>query len=83
MSAEDQPGGEGGGAASGAAGTHVGATPGALSDVADFLRRHAPFDALSAADVELVAGSAEIEFHLAGTTIFAEMSARAVATATP
>jgi CBS domain-containing protein len=47
------------------------ATP-ALSDVADFLRRHAPFDALSAADVELVAGSAEIEFHLAGTTIFAE-----------
>jgi CBS domain-containing protein len=72
MSAEDQPGGEGGGAASGAAGTHVGATPGALSDVADFLRRHAPFDALSAADVELVAGSAEIEFHLAGTTIFAE-----------
>lgn len=44
----------------------------ALSDVADFLRLHAPFDALSAADVELAAASAEIEFHLAGTTIFAE-----------
>jgi CBS domain-containing protein len=44
----------------------------ALSDVADFLRLHPPFDALSAADVELAASSAEIEFHLAGTTIFAE-----------
>jgi CBS domain-containing protein len=44
----------------------------ALSDVADFLRLHAPFDALSRADVELAARSAEIEFHLAGTTIFAE-----------
>ena len=53
----------------------VAATP-ALSDVADFLRLHAPFDALSAADVELVAGSAEIEFHLAGTTIFAEGAER-------
>jgi CBS domain-containing protein len=44
----------------------------ALADVADFLRRHAPFDALAAAEVELAAASAEIEFHLAGTTIFAE-----------
>jgi CBS domain-containing protein len=44
----------------------------ALSDVADFLRLHAPFDALSRADVGLVAASAEVEFHLAGTTIFAE-----------
>ena len=44
----------------------------ALSDVADFLRLHAPVDALSAADVELAAAAAEIEFHLAGTTIFAE-----------
>ncbi|MGA3362657.1 MAG: putative nucleotidyltransferase substrate binding domain-containing protein [Solirubrobacteraceae bacterium] len=44
----------------------------ALSDVADFLRLHPPFDALSAADVDLAAASAEIEFHLAGTTIFAE-----------
>jgi CBS domain-containing protein len=49
----------------------AGATP-ALSDVADFLRRHPPFDALAQADVELAAASAEIEFHLAGTTIFAE-----------
>jgi CBS domain-containing protein len=49
----------------------VAATP-ALSDVADFLRLHAPFDALGAAEVDLVAGSAEIEFFLAGTTIFAE-----------
>jgi CBS domain-containing protein len=48
------------------------AAPAALSDVADFLRLHPPFDALSRADVEAVAASAEIEFHLAGTTIFAE-----------
>ena len=48
-----------------------GATP-ALSDVADFLRLHPPFDALTPADVELAAASTEIEFHLAGTTIFAE-----------
>ena len=44
----------------------------ALADVADFLRRHPPFDALGFADVEVAAASAEIEFHLAGTTIFAE-----------
>ena len=44
----------------------------ALSDVADFLRAHAPFDTLPAADVELVASAAEVEFHLAGATIFAE-----------
>jgi CBS domain-containing protein len=46
--------------------------PRALSDVAEFLRLHAPFDALPAADVELAASGAEVEFHLAGTTIFAE-----------
>jgi CBS domain-containing protein len=51
----------------------VSAAPaGALSEVADFLRAHAPFEGLSPADVELVAASAEIEFHLAGTTIFSQ-----------
>jgi CBS domain-containing protein len=44
----------------------------ALTDVADFLRAHAPFDALDADDVEAVAASAQIEFHLAGTTIFSQ-----------
>jgi CBS domain-containing protein len=48
------------------------APAGALSDVADFLRLYAPFDALSQADVELIAASAEVEFHLAGTTIFSQ-----------
>jgi CBS domain-containing protein len=46
--------------------------PRALSDVAEFLRLHPPFDALPPADVELAAAGAEVEFHLAGTTIFAE-----------
>jgi CBS domain-containing protein len=51
----------------------VSAAPaGALSEVSDFLRAHAPFDALSPADVELVAASVEVEFHLAGTTIFSQ-----------
>jgi CBS domain-containing protein len=66
-----------GGSSSGArqpSGRLSAAPAGALSDVADFLRVHAPFDALSPADVELVAASAEIEFHLAGTTIFAQGS---------
>jgi CBS domain-containing protein len=48
------------------------APSGALTDVADFLRVHAPFDALDRADVEAVATSAQIEFHLAGTTIFSQ-----------
>jgi CBS domain-containing protein len=48
------------------------APAGALSDVADFLRAHPPFDALTDADVELVAASAEVEFHLAGATIFSQ-----------
>jgi len=46
------------------------APPRALSDVAEFLRVHAPFDALSPADVDAVAASAEVEFHRAGTSIF-------------
>jgi CBS domain-containing protein len=44
----------------------------ALSDVAEFLRAYPPFDSLSPADLDLAASSAEVEFHLAGTTIFAE-----------
>jgi CBS domain-containing protein len=64
--AEPQPGGgEPPGRLSGAPGR-------ALSDVADFLRVHPPFDALAPSDVELVAASAEVEFHLAGTTIFSQ-----------
>jgi CBS domain-containing protein len=44
----------------------------APSDVVDFLRAHPPFDALETADVERVAASAEVEFFLAGTIIFAK-----------
>jgi CBS domain-containing protein len=64
--AEPQPGGVE------PSGRLIAAPAGALSEVADFLRVHAPFDALAPSDVELVAASAEIEFHLAGTTIFAQ-----------
>ena len=45
---------------------------GAPSDVADFLRAHPPFDARRATIVDLVAASAEVEFHIAGTTIFSQ-----------
>jgi len=54
------------------AGRLTAAPAGALSDVVDFLRVHPPFDALALSDVEDVAASAEIEFHLAGTTIFSQ-----------
>jgi CBS domain-containing protein len=64
--AEPQPG------RSQPAGRLTAAPAGALSDVVDFLRVHAPFDALALSDVEDVAASAEIEFHLAGTTIFSQ-----------
>ncbi len=46
--------------------------PSALGDVVDFLRAHPPFDALELADVERAAAAAEVEFFLAGTTIFAQ-----------
>jgi CBS domain-containing protein len=46
--------------------------PAALPDVVDFLRAHPPFDALAVTDVERVAASAEIEFFLAGSTIFSQ-----------
>jgi CBS domain-containing protein len=45
--------------------------PSALADVVDFLRAHPPFDALEPADVEHAAGAVEVEFFLAGATIFA------------
>ena len=48
------------------------APSGSLSDVAEFLRAHPPFDALPAAEVARVAGSAEIEFHREATTIFSQ-----------
>jgi len=44
----------------------------ALSDVADFLRVHPPFDALEPAEVERAAAHVEVEFFLAGATIFAQ-----------
>ena len=44
----------------------------ALSDVADFLCAHAPFDSLPPEDLAAVAASAEVEFHREGTTIFAQ-----------
>jgi CBS domain-containing protein len=40
-------------------------------EVARFLRAHPPFDALEPETVERVAAAAEVEFHRAGTTIFA------------
>ncbi len=40
--------------------------------MAAFLREHPPFDALADEDVERVADSAEVEFFLTGTTIFAQ-----------
>jgi CBS domain-containing protein len=40
--------------------------------VADFLCAHPPFDALERADVERAAACAEVEFFLAGATIFAQ-----------
>ncbi len=51
---------------------YVTSAPATPSDVADFLRAHPPFDALELADVERAAASAEVEFFLAGTTIFAQ-----------
>jgi len=46
--------------------------PAGLSDVVDFLRAHPPFDALQMTDVERVAASTEVEFLLAGSTIFSQ-----------
>ncbi len=52
--------------------THAPSAPGALGDVVDFLHSRAPFDALEVTDVERVAASVEVEFWLAGATIFSQ-----------
>ena len=44
----------------------------APADVGEFLREHPPFDALSDGDLERVAAAAEVEFFLAGATIFSQ-----------
>src|SRR5256885_9840516 len=41
-----------------------------MHDIVEFLRRHAPFDDLSEADLEELAESAAVEFFAGGTTIF-------------
>ena len=46
--------------------------PAAPSDVVDFLCAHPPFDALERTDVERAAAHTEVEFFLAGATIFAQ-----------
>ena len=46
--------------------------PAAPGDVVDFLRSYPPFDALEVGEVERVAASTEIEFFLAGSTIFSQ-----------
>jgi CBS domain-containing protein len=51
---------------------HTSSAPAGLGDVVDFLRAHPPFDALREADVERVAASTEVEFFLAGSTIFSQ-----------
>ena len=40
-----------------------------MHDIADFLRRHPPFDTLDEETLAAVASRAEIEFHAAGTAI--------------
>lgn len=43
-----------------------------VHDVADFLRRHAPFEALTKRELDQVAGAAEIEFHPRGAVVLAQ-----------
>jgi CBS domain-containing protein len=45
---------------------------GGAPEIARFLRAHPPFDVLEARDVARVAGTAELEFHQAGATIFSQ-----------
>jgi CBS domain-containing protein len=47
------------------------ATP-EVAEVTRFLREFPPFDVLDLDEVERVAASAEVEFHVAGTTIFSQ-----------
>ena len=44
----------------------------AVSDVAEFLRLHPPFDLLEDGELESIATSTEIAFHPSGETIFAQ-----------
>jgi len=46
--------------------------PSALDEIVQFLRDHPPFDALASDALERVAASAEVEFFLAGSTIFSQ-----------
>ena len=48
-----------------------------MHDIADFLRRHPPFDTLGEDALASVASSAEIEFHPAGTAILEHAEATA------
>jgi len=48
------------------------APPAARPDLTRFLRAHPPFDALAPDVVERVAGSVDVEFFRAGTTIFSQ-----------
>jgi CBS domain-containing protein len=53
------------------AGSGVTSAP-ALAEVVDFLAARAPFDAVDRAELARVVGSIDVEFHLAGTMIFAQ-----------
>ena len=46
-----------------------------MHDIADFLRRHPPFDSLDGETLEAVSASAEIEFYAAGTAILESAAA--------
>ncbi len=46
-----------------------------MQDIAEFLKAHPPFDAADAAEVDVLAAAAEIEFHTSGVTIFSERTA--------
>jgi CBS domain-containing protein len=48
-----------------------------MHDIAEFLRRHPPFDTLDEDTLAAVAASAEIEFHAAGTAILDSAAATA------
>jgi CBS domain-containing protein len=52
--------------------TQIPSPPSALADVVDFLRAHPPFDALQAVEVERAAAAVEVEYFIAGATIFAQ-----------
>ena len=44
----------------------------AVADIVEFLRRHPPFSELDPAAVATLAGALDVEFHPAGTVIFAQ-----------